>query len=103
MTAALPGDLQNQTAFRLNLVTCLEILTGESPSLSRRVQRRTLRLCTVARADDFIITHSTCCCKAPAPESVWKEKISAFSSVSGNKPNNKKHSVIFFSLALSPT
>lgn len=37
--------------------------------------------------------------KATAPEILWKEQISAFSSVSGNKFNNrkkKKKGVIFF-------
>lgn len=65
-----------------------------------------LWLCTVARSDDFIINFIVLVSfKAPAPEIIWKEQISALSSVSGNKTNNKKKhiGVGFFSLALSPT
>lgn len=65
-----------------------------------------LWLCTVARSDDFIINLIVLVSfKAPAPESIWKEQISAFSSVSGNKTSNKEKNigVGFFSLALSPT
>lgn len=93
VTAALPGDRQNKVPFHLNLVAFLEILVGESPSFSHRGYKRMLWL---------ILSLLT----GPAPKVIWKEPISAFSSVSGHKTNNsKKHLVIyfFFPLTLCPS